>query len=233
MKRLPIGCETLDNLLEGGIEPSAITELYGEAGSGKTNICLQLARNCAELGKKVVYIDTEGVSVERLKQICSDSFSSLSKNILFFEPYSLEEQSQIVDKAVKLAESDADVGLIILDSATIFYRFLLGSGNEVEIIRSLSQQATKLLSAARKKSIPVVITNQVFTNFETQELEPIGGQALKHTAKAIIKLERLSKGRRKAIIIKHRAISDELSAEFALTAKGVEPWHGLKKIFSK
>ncbi|MEW6069733.1 MAG: DNA repair and recombination protein RadB [Candidatus Thermoplasmatota archaeon] len=233
MNKLLTGCESLDNLLEGGVEASAITEFYGEAGSGKTNVCLQLARNCAKIGKKVVYIDTEGVSIERLKQICGEQFDSLNKSILFFEPYSLEEQEQIVDKAVRLAESSDDIGLIIVDSATIFYRFLLGSGNEVEIIRALSQQATKLLGVARKKNIPVVITNQVYTNLDTNELEPIGGQALKHTAKAIIKLERLSKGRRRATIIKHRSISDELSAEFVLTDKGVESVQGIKRIFGK
>ncbi|MDI6707627.1 MAG: DNA repair and recombination protein RadB [Candidatus Thermoplasmatota archaeon] len=233
MKKLPIGCESLDNLLEGGIEASAITEFYGEAGSGKTNVCLQLARNCTQLGKKVIYIDTEGVSIERLKQICGDQFESLNKSILFFEPYSLEEQEQMVDKAVKLAESSDDIGLIILDSATIFYRFLLGSGREVEIIHMLSQQATKLLGVARKKGIQVVITNQVYTNLETNELEPIGGQALKHTAKTIIKFEKLQKGRRRASIVKHRAISDELSAEFVLTDKGVESVSALKKIFGK
>jgi DNA repair protein RadB len=233
MNKLLIECESLDNLLEGGVEASAITEFYGEAGSGKTNICLQLARNCAKLGKKVVYIDTEGVSIERLKQICGEQFEALNKDILFFEPYSLDEQEQIVDKAVRLSESSDDIGLIILDSATIFYRFMLGSGNEVEIIRMLSQQATKLLAVARKKCIPVVITNQVYTNIDTSELEPIGGQALKHTAKAIIKLEKLQKSRRRATLVKHRAISDELSAEFLLTNKGVESVHGIKKIFGK
>lgn len=236
IERLPIECEPLDELLGGGVEAGAITEFYGEGGSGKTNICLQLARNCARNGKKVIYIDTEGVSIERLRQISGDSFDKISKSILFFEPYSLDEQEEMVDRAVKLASSnDANIGLIILDSATIYYRFLLGSGNEQDIIRSLSHQATKLLGVARKKTIPVVITNQVFTNINTNELEPIGGQALKHNAKAIIKLEKLGRGRRKATIVKHRALPDELNTEFVLTEYGVEPIPsaGLKKIFRK
>ncbi|MDI6916892.1 MAG: DNA repair and recombination protein RadB [Thermoplasmatales archaeon] len=220
--RLKIGCKTLDDLLDGGVESGALTEFYGEAGSGKTNICLQLARNCAEQGKKVVYIDTEGVSTERLKQICGSDFENTGKNILFFEPYSLDEQDKIIDKAVRLAEG-RDVGLIVLDSATMFYRHLLGNGHDVESLRMLSQQITKLLGVARKKFIPVVITSQVFTNIEKNEIEPLGGQALKHSAKAIIRLDKLSRGRRKATIIKHRALSDESCAEFALTNNGVEP----------
>ncbi len=218
--RIRIGCKTLDELLDGGIEPGALTEFYGEAGSGKTNICLQIARNCAENGK-VVYIDTEGVSIERLKQICGNSFDKIAKNILFFEPYSLEEQEKIIDKASHLAEN-SDVNLIILDSATMFYRYLLGNGHDIENLRMLSQQITKLLAVARKKNIPIVITNQVYTNIEKNEIEPLGGQALKHSAKAIIRLDKLNRNRRRATIIKHRSIPDGNYAEFVLTDKGVE-----------
>lgn len=219
--RIKIGCKTLDELLNGGIESGALTEFYGEAGSGKTNICLQLARNCAEKGK-AVYIDTEGVSIERLKQISQNSFEKITRNILFFEPYSLEEQDKIIDKASRLADN-TDVNLIVLDSATMFYRYLLGNGHDVESLRMLSHQITKLLGVARKKNIPVVITNQVFTNIEKNEIEPIGGQALRHSAKAVIRLDKLGRNRRKATIMKHRSIPDGDYAEFVLTDRGVEP----------
>lgn len=92
--KIPIDCKPLDELLGGGIESGSLTSLYGEAGSGKTNICLQLARNVVLSGKKVVFIDTEGVSFERLKQICSQDFDKVTKGILFFTPYSLEEQEK-------------------------------------------------------------------------------------------------------------------------------------------
>ncbi len=45
--KIKIECKSLDDLLEGGIESGCLTLLYGEAGSGKTNICLQLSRNVA------------------------------------------------------------------------------------------------------------------------------------------------------------------------------------------
>ncbi|MGD9963539.1 MAG: ATPase domain-containing protein, partial [Thermoplasmata archaeon] len=86
MSHVAIGSAGLDGLLEGGLEGGAITLLFGEAGTGKTNICLQVARNVASQGKKVIYIDTEGVSLERLRQICADEFEEVMKNILFFEP---------------------------------------------------------------------------------------------------------------------------------------------------
>ena len=56
MTRLAIKCSALDKLIGGGLEPKIITEIYGEAGTGKTNICLQASRESAARGKKVAYI---------------------------------------------------------------------------------------------------------------------------------------------------------------------------------
>lgn len=225
--RLKTDCRTIDELLNGGIEAGVITEFYGEGGAGKTNICLQLARNCARANKKVIYIDTEGVSLERLRQMCGADFEQLVRRILFFEPCSLEEQDGVVNEAMKITQSDYNIGLIVVDSATVHYRYKLGNGNEVNSLRLLSQQITRLLEVARKRNVPVVITNQVYTDIETNELEPLGGQILKHIAKTIIKLERLRKNRRVARLMKHRSIGEDLSAEFVLTENGVECKKGI------
>ena len=69
MDRIPLGCSQVDQLLGGGIEKGSVTLIYGEAGAGKTNVCLQLARNVAINGDKVAYIDSEGLSSERLSQV--------------------------------------------------------------------------------------------------------------------------------------------------------------------
>ena len=88
MKYLQLKCKPLDDLLGGGIEKGTITEVYGEPGSGKTNLCLQAARECVSNGKKMVFIDTEGVSLERLKQICQKNydFKRIIDKILFYNP---------------------------------------------------------------------------------------------------------------------------------------------------
>jgi RecA/RadA recombinase len=65
------GCKSIDELLGGGFESGTVTQLYGEAGSGKTNICLQAAVECARKGKKVIFIDSEGFSPERFLQIAN------------------------------------------------------------------------------------------------------------------------------------------------------------------
>jgi len=217
---LSTGSKALDDLLEGGLEGGAITLFFGEAGSGKTNICLQITSLVAGSGKKVIYIDTEGVSLERLKQIAGDQYEEVVRNILFFEPQSFDEQEKFVDKAVKLAESSLEVGVIILDSATIHYR-LTRNDEERGVRKSLSPQLAKLLAAARSKDIPIILTSQVYTDLEKGTFEPLGGHVLLHNAKAIVRLDKIGTSSRRAVIIKHRHLEEGRKADFKLTKDGV------------
>lgn len=220
--RIPIGCETLDSVLNGGIEAGSITEFYGEAGTGKTNICLQLARNIAKSGKKVIYVDTEGVSMERLNQIFGTNASNLAKEIIFYSPHDIEEQAAAVDNVAQLSHTSLEIGSIILDSATVHYRYGFGSDVELDGRRSLSHQITKLLAIARRRDIPIIITAQVYTDVVKKRIEPLGGHILHHAAKTIIKLEKVGKGMRRATIVKHRSIQEDLSADFIITGHGIE-----------
>lgn len=123
LERLPVGCQSLDLLLGGGFESGIITELYGESGSGKSNIVLQLAVAAVARGFRVIFIDTEGFSAERFKQIAGPGAADIAAKIMIFEPMSLEQQAMAIREASKIA--GRDLGLVILDSATSLYRMLL------------------------------------------------------------------------------------------------------------
>jgi DNA repair protein RadB len=217
---LSTGSKALDDLLEGGLEGGAITLFFGEAGSGKTNICLQVASLVAKAGKKVVYIDTEGVSLERLTQIAGESYEDVMRNILFFESHTFEDQEKFVEKAVKLSDSSLEIGVVILDSATIHYR-LTRNDEEKGTRKSLSTQLAKLLGAARSKDVPIVLTSQVYTDIDKGTFEPLGGHVLLHNAKAIIRLEKTGTNSRRATIVKHRHLEEGRKVDFKLTGTGV------------
>ncbi len=220
--RLPFHCSTLDTLFDGGIESGALTEMFGEAGAGKTNACLQLAVSAVRDGRKVVFIDTEGVSMDRLQQIAGDDFRKVQQSILFFEPLNAREQEQAVEKAARVAAQSSDVGLIIVDSATLHYRLGLGSGDDSVGRRILAQQIQSLVSVARKRDIPVVITNQVYTNIDKDDqLEPLGGTVMRHLSKAVVRFEKLGHGRRKATMVKHRSIAEGREAVFHIANDGL------------
>jgi len=212
-EKLPLHCP-LDELLKGGIEKGIITEIYGEGGSGKTNICIQAARSCVEEGRKAVYIDTEGISKERLLQIFGDR--KKLENLLFFIPFSLKEQEEMVEKACRI-----DAGIIILDSANLFYRLEMNE-DEAMATRSLTKQLITLQIEARKKNIPVIVTSQVYSAGD--EIKPFAGRSMDHIAKTIIRVERVDERgeKRRAILVKHRSIEEGASVEFRITAKGIE-----------
>ena len=220
LDRLPSGCQSLDLLLSGGFESGIITQLYGEAGTGKSNIVMQLAVQAVARGLRVIFIDTEGFSAERFKQIAGPGAEEMAAKIMIFEPMSLEQQAIAIREASKIA--GRDVGLIILDSATSLYRVLLEADDNRSIRRTLTVQLSELQEIARRHRIPVVITNQVYMDIENNSLRPIGGTGLEHICKAIIFLEKKGEGLRRARLMKHRSSPEGITADFRLTARGVE-----------
>lgn len=218
--KLPTGCNSIDSLLGGGIESGVVTEFFGKGGSGKTNICLQLAKNTALKDKKSIYIDTEGVSIERLEQIAGDKSEKVMKNTLFFRAHSFSEQKSFIKKSLKLvSESQSDINLVMVDSFTIFYRALRNKEGEKNLSPRLGRQLVQLMKVARKEDIPVVITTQVYESEDGQK--PVGGHILYHNAKTIVMLDVLNSHLRKCVLKKHRSRPEEKSTKFRITEKGV------------
>ncbi len=217
--RIPIECAPLDELLGGGVESGIITEIYGEGGSGKTNLCLQVARNCARKAK-VIYIDAEGVSIERFRQICGKDFEALLRNVLFYKVHSPEEQEKAVNEAIKLMRTGAAC-LVVVDSAIVHYR-LTGDDGDAENTKSLLLQLRRLMGSALEKDVPVLITNQVYTDVATSTMRPICEFSIGYLSKAIISLSRMPNGIRAATIMKHRSRPEGIVARFRITENGLE-----------
>jgi len=217
MNILSLRCQSLDALLGGGLEGGIITRVYGEAGTGKTNLCLQAARECVLSGKKVAYIDTEGVSVERIRQICVNcDYKKILSDILFFTPTSFESQEQMIHDAIVTKA----VGLIIVDTITMFYRLNLEDDREGGI-RSFTRQVTDLQVTAREKDLFVIITEQVYTD-KTGEVKPFTNRDAEHMTKTILRLDRKGIGQREATIIKHRSQPEGKKTCFQISAVGLE-----------
>jgi DNA repair protein RadB len=217
MTLLSLGCKPLDELLGDGLESGIITRIFGEAGSGKTNFCLQAARECIRSGKRVAYIDTEGVSVERLRQICMDcDYKRVLRDILFFTPTSFESQEQMICDAI----ATKGIGLIVVDTITMFYRLNLEDDREGGI-RSFTRQVTNLQVAARQKNLFVIITEQVYTD-KAGEVKPFTNRDAEHMTKTILRFDRKGIGQREATIIKHRSQPEGKKASFRISTIGLE-----------
>jgi DNA repair protein RadB len=218
MTRFSLGCTPLDQLLGGGLESGIITKIYGEAATGKTNICLQAAREFAASEGTVAYIDTEGVSLERFHQICGSKATcdSYLKHIHFFKPLSFEEQAETIYKISKRK----DIGMIIVDTMNLFYRLHLDRDKD-ETMRSFSRQVATLLTTARQKNLYIIITEQVYTD-KTGEIRPFATRETEHLAKTIIRLEKEPNSRRIATIIRHRSEPEGKTTHFTITHTGIQ-----------
>lgn len=218
VKKVSTGSDRLDDLLGGGLESRVITQFFGEAGSGKSTLCLMAAVEILRNGGGVAYIDSEGFSIERFSQIAGDSTPEYAKHLYVFEPSTFAEQGLMITECERLIKSGT-AGMIVLDSATALYR--MEQMNTKDALKMLSHQMMFLLGIAKRYDIPAVITNQVFMDIDHHRLSGLGGTALSHISKAIIRVEK-HEGFRRAVIFKHRSQAEGKSWDFILTGTGVK-----------
>ncbi|MCS3901545.1 AAA family ATPase [Methanococcus voltae] len=149
----------LKGIINGEIEKKTITQIYGPPGSGKTNICIIAMIKFAKNNQKVIYIDTEGsLSTERVKQICPQDSEGIFKNTLLCEPYTFEEQCNVIESL----EAVENIGLIIVDGISSLYRLELSNNvfHNTELNRNLARQIHILNKIAKKNDTAVLLTNQ-------------------------------------------------------------------------
>jgi len=221
--RIPSGTDVIDNLIEGGYESDIVTTIYGPAGSGKTNMVLIAAIEMAKKGKKVIYIDTEGgFSVARLEQLTENS-KKIMENVLFLKPTKFSEQKKAFEK-LKVVVNKREIGLIIVDTIAMLYRLELGKNEDVyETNRQLGKQIGYLTEIARKKNIPTLVTNQVYSNFdERNKIKMVGGDIMKYGSKCLIELQITPNNKRRAILKKHRSLPEEKEVMFEIIEKGLK-----------
>jgi DNA repair protein RadA len=193
--RCSTGAKALDELLLGGIETQAITEFYGEFGSGKSQICHTLcvtSQQPAEeggLGAGVILIDTEGTfRPERVDQIARargfDSDETL-KGIAICKAYNSSHLELIVKSMGKYIE-DFKAKMIIIDSIISLHRAeFAGRGTLADRQQRLNGIMHKLVRIAEIYNVAIVVTNQVQSTPDTffgDPTKPAGGNVIGHAS---------------------------------------------------
>ena len=218
---IPTGCDPIDDLIGGGFERGAVTQIYGAPAAGKSNLVLSAAVEVAAAGQSALYIDTEGMPIQRLEQLASgyeDSVDEIASRIIITEALTFEEQQEAVQDAAEFAQQ---VDFIALDSATGFYRLERTEQDEGEALRAVGRQITHLLSLARKHDIAVAFTNQVYTNPEDETTNALGGHTIDHWSAVIVRLDRFRGGNRRATLEKHHSKAAGGTAQFRITDSGL------------
>ncbi len=236
VEKISTGSYDLNTWLYGGYEKGIITMIAGPPGCGKTNFVILASCSQARKSKKVIFVDTEGgFSVERVNQIMGkENAETFLENFLLLGPTNFEEQKTNFIKLLNYIKKE-DVGLIVVDGMAMLYRLEVGEAHNQkndekvkEINREIAKQMRVLAEISRKKNIPIIITNQVYMDFLSEEdwkkgvirnTNIVGGDLFKYWSKCIIELKNEG-GKRKAILLKHRSLPQK-EMSFIIRDKGI------------
>src|ERR671910_478384 len=231
--RCSTGSSMLDDLFLGGIETQAVTELYGEFGSGKSQICHTMCITAGQpiesggLNSGVIYIDTEGTfRPERLEQISSsrniDPVNAL-QNVAVCKVYNSAHLELIVKNLGKYID-DYKAKLVIVDSIISLHRAeFSGRGTLADRQQRLNSIMHKLLRISEIYNIAIIVTNQVQSTPDTffgDPTKPTGGNVIGHASTYRIYLRKAGNDRiAKIIDSPYHPYSD---VRFTVNEKGID-----------
>ncbi|MDO5851458.1 MAG: DNA repair and recombination protein RadA [Methanobacteriaceae archaeon] len=213
--RITTGSTGLDELIAGGIETQSITELFGEFGSGKSQIAhelavtVQLPKEQGGLEGECVFIDTENTfRPERINQI-AEGFGLDQEEVLgkihIARAFNSSHQILMADKVNDIIQSGVDIKLVIVDSLTAHFRAeYVGRESLATRQQKLNQHLHTLQNIANTYNVAILITNQVQSKpdaFFGTPTKAIGGHVLGHASTYRIMLKKGLSGKRIARLV--------------------------------
>jgi len=227
------GSPAFDKIIGGGVETQGLTEVFGEFGSGKSQLAhqlcvnVQLPREKGGLDGHAVYIDTENTfRPERILHMAKAAGLEQEKvleNIYVARACTTDHQMLLAEKAMDIAKQDG-VKLVIVDSLTSLFRTeYCGRGALAERQQKLGRHLAALHKLAELHDLAVFVTNQVQSRpdvFFGDPTRPVGGHILGHSATSRIYLRKSKANTRVANLIDHPGLPPE-SATFQILEAGI------------
>ena len=233
ISRITTGSKSLNELLGGGVETMAITEMYGRFASGKSQLGFQLAVNVQRpteeggLGGATLFIDSEATfRPERIAQLATEAGlkpEEVLKNIQVARSENSDHQIILLERCEEVIK-EHNIKLIIIDSLTSHFRAdYLGRGALGERQQKLNKHVHMLQKLAEKYNLAVYVTNQVMDNpgiLFGDPTTPIGGHVLAHMSTYRLYV-RKSKGDKRIARLVDSPNLPEGEAVFTVTTKGI------------
>jgi DNA repair and recombination protein RadA len=231
--KITTNSKNLNELIGGGVETNAITEVYGKFASGKTQIGFQLAvnvqlpKNKGGLDGSCLFIDTEGTfRPERIKDMAEGSGlkeSEVLEKIIVVRAPTTDKQVLTAERADKIIE-EHNIKLIIVDSMMSLFRSeFIGRGSLGERQQKLNTHVHQLQRLADKYNIAIYITNQVMDNpgiLFGDPTTPVGGNILAHAATTRLYIRKSKEEKRIVRLVDSPSMPDG-ECIIKITTKGV------------
>lgn len=179
-EKVKTGCKVIDATLRGGFRRGTITEIYGESGSGKTQIGIQTA--VYNWNNGCVYICTEDLfPVKRYEQI-KENLPNYCPTINYGNKTYIEHVTETHDLLscirIRLPQLvlKKKVSLIVIDSVAAPFR--VENTNYIRRADELRELAILLIKIAKEHNLAVICINQVTAAFnESVDVIPSLGLA--------------------------------------------------------
>lgn len=233
--KLTTGSKELDNLIGGGVETQAITELFGKFGSGKTQLAHQMAVNVQLPVEKggmeggAIYIDTENTfRPERIQDMAKAAKldpDEVLKNIQVARAYNSDHQMLLAEKAAEIAR-EKNIKVLVVDSLTAHFRAeYTGRGTLADRQQKLNRHMNVLQrKIADLNNAAVIVTNQVMSRPDIMfgdPTSPIGGNIVGHKSTFRLYLKK-SKGNKRIANLIDSPSMPEGECVFEVTTDGIK-----------
>ena len=233
ISKIKTGSKSLDELLGGGVETMAITEMYGRFSSGKSQLGFQLAVNVQRppedggLGGGALFIDSEATfRPDRIMQLAEGQGldpKQVLKNIHVARSENSDHQIILAERAAELIDKH-NIKLVVVDSLTSQFRAeYLGRGALGERQQKLNKHVHVLQRLAEKYNLAVYVTNQVMDNpgiLFGDPTTPIGGHVVAHMSTYRLYVRKSKDEKRIARLVDSPNLP-EGEAVFRVTPKGI------------
>lgn len=167
MHVVPTQIEALDGAIFGGLITGCIYEVVGEAGTGKTNFCLEIVKNISK-NHKCYYLNT-------LKPVSKSRLASIGANLsnVIFRYSTTFEQSQlhVYEDLGSLLNINDDIKLIVVDNIYSFVAELEDPYQKSSAIRAI---AIVLKFYSDKYKVAVIIVNNVVSDMQGKTVPALG-----------------------------------------------------------
>jgi len=204
--KVPLKVEELDMMTKKGFETQSLYEIYGDEGSGKTQMSMTIAAEALGNGHGVIFIDCEGAfDLDRFDQICQSRDITYDEEKLGYHMYS--DESDLEKGIQNMIEEliERDVRYIVIDGLVGLIRLAFeGRGELADRQIELKGILKYLRNLSILLNIGIIITNQVTANPDPfgAKTKPIGGHILGHYVKYIIAMSKGMKNNRNVRLIK-------------------------------